>query len=101
MRLTEEQWQLVGSILPADVVREDGGGRPWSDRRKAFEGALLWKLRTGAPWPSGHGRGDHSFEVFMGRLLVSLTDDFLCNRFGEKACTAQLMCGFERGTVVQ
>jgi transposase len=49
MRLTDEQWKLVDSILPTDVVREDGRGRPWSDRRQAFEGAL-WILRTGAPW---------------------------------------------------
>jgi transposase len=39
----------VDSILPADAVRKDGRGRSWSDRRKAFEGAL-WILRTGAPW---------------------------------------------------
>lgn len=49
MRLTDEQWRIVESILPADSVRADGRGRPWSDRRKAFEGAL-WILRTGAPW---------------------------------------------------
>lgn len=49
MRLTDEQWEIVESILPADRVRADGRGRPWSDRRKAFEGAL-WILRTGAPW---------------------------------------------------
>ena len=49
MDLTDEQWKVVETILPADRVRADGRGRPWSDRRKAFEGAL-WILRTGAPW---------------------------------------------------
>src|SRR5580692_4544907 len=49
MDLTEEQWNIVESILPADPVRDDGRGRPWSDRRKALNG-VLWILRTGAPW---------------------------------------------------
>jgi transposase len=49
MDLTNEQWQLIETILPPDRVRADRRGRPWSDRRKALEGAL-WILRTGAPW---------------------------------------------------
>ena len=49
MDLTNEQWQLVQCILPEDTVREDGRGRPWSDRRKVLEG-VLWILRTGARW---------------------------------------------------
>ena len=49
MDLTEEQWKLVETILPADPVRDDGRGRPWSERRKVLEGAL-WILRTGARW---------------------------------------------------
>lgn len=49
MDLTDGQWKVVDAILPADPVRADRRGRPWSDRRKAFEGAL-WILRTGAPW---------------------------------------------------
>jgi transposase len=49
MDLSNEQWRLIDTIIPADPVRADGRGRPWSDRRKALEGAL-WILRTGAPW---------------------------------------------------
>lgn len=49
MDLTEEQWSAVSVILPADPVREDRRGRPWSDRRTVFNG-ILWILRTGAPW---------------------------------------------------
>ena len=49
MDLTDEQWKIVESILPADRIRADGRGRPWSDRRKTFEG-ILWVLRTGARW---------------------------------------------------
>ena len=49
MDLTQEQWSAVEKFIPADRVREDGRGRPWSDRRQAFNG-ILWILRTGAPW---------------------------------------------------
>jgi transposase len=49
MDLTEEQWNVVRAILPEDPVRPDGRGRPWSDRRRVFNG-VLWILRTGAPW---------------------------------------------------
>ena len=49
MDLTNQQWEVVQTILPADPVRPDGRGRPWSDRRKVLNGAL-WVLRTGAPW---------------------------------------------------
>jgi transposase len=49
MDLTEEQWNVVKKFIPQDAMREDRRGRPWSDRRKAFNG-ILWILRTGAPW---------------------------------------------------
>jgi transposase len=49
MDLTDEQWKTVEAILPEDPVRDDGRGRPWSDRRKVLNG-VLWILRTGAPW---------------------------------------------------
>jgi transposase len=49
MDLTDEQWKVVETILPRDHVRDDGRGRPWSDRRKVLNGTL-WILRTGAPW---------------------------------------------------
>ena len=49
MDLKDEQWDIVKTILPEDPVRDDGRGRPWSDRRKVFNG-VLWILRTGAPW---------------------------------------------------
>ena len=49
MDLTEAQWKAVKKFIPQDARREDGRGRPWSDRRRAFNG-ILWILRTGAPW---------------------------------------------------
>jgi transposase len=58
MDLTNEQWTLIDSLLPADRVRADGRGRPWTDRREVFNG-ILWILRTGAPWkdlPERYGK---------------------------------------------
>jgi transposase len=49
MDLTEQQWKVIKEFIPKDRVRADGRGRPWSDRRAAFNG-ILWILRTGAPW---------------------------------------------------
>src|SRR5258708_37638532 len=49
MDLPDEQWKIVSTILPEDPVRDDGRGRPWSDRRTVLNG-VLWILRTGAPW---------------------------------------------------
>ena len=49
MDITDEQWQVIETILPADRVRADRRGRPWSDRRTVLNG-VLWILRTGAPW---------------------------------------------------
>ena len=47
--LTDEQWDLIGPILPEVARRQDGRGRPWADRRAVLNG-VLWILRTGAPW---------------------------------------------------
>jgi len=55
MDMTEEQWNLIGTILPEDPVRRDKRGRPWSDRRDVLNG-VLWILRTGAPWKDLPGR---------------------------------------------
>ena len=58
MDLTNEQWNVVSEILPPDPVRADLRGRPWTDRRKTFDG-ILWILRTGAPWkdlPARYGK---------------------------------------------
>ena len=49
MDLTEAQWKVMKEFIPQDARREDRRGRPWSDRRRAFNG-ILWILRTGAPW---------------------------------------------------
>lgn len=43
--LTEAAWQAISPLLPGGSGR---GGR-WRDHRTVIN-AILWKLRTGAPW---------------------------------------------------
>ena len=83
MDLTDEQWNMVETILPEDPVRDDGRGRPWSDRRKVLSG-VLWILRTGAPWPDLPPRhGPYQ----TGRFISSAIDAFEVsqNEFGQMA----------------
>jgi transposase len=49
MDLTDEQWVVLGPLLPELPKRADGRGRPWRDAREVLNG-VLWVLRTGAPW---------------------------------------------------
>ena len=51
MDLTDEQWAAIRSSIP-EPEREGTtarGGRPWRDPRDVLN-AILWILRTGAPW---------------------------------------------------
>ncbi len=49
MDLTDEQWDIIKSIVPLEPRRSDGRGRPWKEARAVLNG-ILWILRTGAPW---------------------------------------------------
>jgi transposase len=49
MDLSENQWRAVVPLLPAEEIRKEGRGRPWRDPRDVLN-AVLWVLRTGAPW---------------------------------------------------
>lgn len=61
--LTDEQWALLQSLLPAE--RTGRPGRPWTAHRRVVN-AILWRTRTGAPWrdlPAGYG----SWKTVYGR----------------------------------
>ena len=47
--MSEKQWEKVQDLVPDGAVREDGKGRPWTDKRRVLEG-ILWIVKTGARW---------------------------------------------------
>jgi transposase len=49
VELTDEHWGLVEPFLFAPPRRTDGKGRPRIPSRPILD-AVLWILRTGAPW---------------------------------------------------
>jgi transposase len=49
MDLTDAQYTLIEPLLPKQVRRKDGKGRPPHTHRDVLNG-ILWVLRTGAPW---------------------------------------------------
>jgi transposase len=44
-RLTDDQWELIADVFPPPAKT----GRPRRDRRMVVD-AILWIVRTGAPW---------------------------------------------------
>jgi len=49
MRLRDEEWIIIQTLLPGPRVRKDGKGRPRRDDRGVLDG-ILWVLKTGARW---------------------------------------------------
>ncbi len=51
MDISEKQWEAIKGAFPKEEFRAPGpkGGRPWADPRQVLD-AILWVLRTGAPW---------------------------------------------------
>ena len=79
MDLTDQQWEVVKTILPEDPVRDDGRGRPWSDRRTVLNGAL-WILRTGAPWqdlPERYGPHQTAHRRFQNWVRSGVMEQLL------------------------
>ena len=79
MDLTNEQWTIVENLLPAEAVRADRRGRPWSDRRKVFNG-VLWVLRTGAPWqdlPPRYGSYQTAHRRFQNWVRSGVIENIL------------------------
>ncbi len=47
--LNDSQWAVLNPLIPEPSRRKDGRGRPRKNRRSVLN-AILWVLRTGAPW---------------------------------------------------
>lgn len=84
MDLTPAQWAVVEPFF-RPKRRTDGRGRPWQDTRAVLN-AVLWVLRTGAPWhdlPSRYPPYQTCHRRFqqwrrqgtLTRLLTALAED--------------------------
>ena len=49
MDTTNAHWALLEPLIPVKLRRKDGKGRPPTSPRPILD-AILWILRTGAPW---------------------------------------------------
>ncbi|MCA9647513.1 MAG: IS5 family transposase [Myxococcales bacterium] len=61
--LTDAQWEKIKELLPRDKAH---GGRPWRSHRQVIN-AILWVLRTGAPWrdlPARYGPWSTAYSRF-------------------------------------
>jgi transposase len=62
--LTDEEWALIGPLLPPERGR---GCRPAQDNRLYFEG-MMWMARTGAQWrhlPDEYGKWNSVFRRYL------------------------------------
>ena len=86
--LTDAQWHRIEDLLPS------GGhvGRPWNDHRRTIN-AILWILRTGAPWrdlPARYGAFT-SVHTRFTRWRDDGTWDRLCERLLDELDAAGLV----------
>jgi transposase len=49
MKLTNAQWEAVRECFPEEEFKTGGRGRPFRSVREVLD-AVLWIMRTGAPW---------------------------------------------------
>ena len=68
--LSDEQWRRVEGLLPG---LPESPGRS-GDNNRLFLEAVLWIVRTGAPWrdlPGRFGDWDSVFQRFNGQVSVN------------------------------
>ncbi len=80
-QLTDDEWEQIQGLFPAPSTT----GRPPRSRRQIVD-AILWILRTGAPWrdlPEEYGPWGTAWDLFdkwnadgtLDRILSSLRSD--------------------------
>lgn len=49
MELADKQWEVIEPLIPEGLSGPNRKGRPRRNSREVLD-AILWILRTGAPW---------------------------------------------------
>src|SRR5438045_3831966 len=71
--LTDTQWATLAPLLPPEKPRT---GKPNREHRQIVN-AMLWKLRTGAPWrdlPERYGSWSTAYSRFRRWRLAGIWD---------------------------
>lgn len=95
--LTDEQWDAIADLFPP---RQATGRKP-RDRRQIMD-AILWVLRTGAPWrdlPASFGPWQTAWDLFDKWNRDGLLLKILQRLQGDAALDDELWC--IDGTVVR
>lgn len=74
--LSDEEWSLIGPLLPAERGR---GCRPAGDNRPFFEG-MMWIARTGAQWrhlPEEYGKWNSVFRRYRRWVTTGVFEAML------------------------
>ena len=74
--LSDEEWSLIGPLLPAERGR---GCRPAGDNRPFLEG-MMWIARTGAQWrhlPEEYGKWNSVFRRYRRWATTGVFDAML------------------------
>ena len=100
--LTEAEWARLAPLLPP---QKPTSGRPAEDHRRILN-AIIWKLRTGAPWrdlPERYGSWSTVHSRFRRWRLAGLWDRVLAaiQRQADAAGQLDWDVHFVDGTVVR
>jgi len=74
--LSDEEWALIGPLLPPERGR---GCRPAQDNRRSFEG-MIWMARTGSQWrhlPDEYGKWNSVFRRYRRWIETGVFDAML------------------------
>ncbi len=74
--LSDEEWELIGPLLPSERGR---GCRPAGDNRPFFEG-MMWMARTGSQWrhlPDEYGKWNSVFRRYRRWVETGVFDAML------------------------
>lgn len=100
--LTDEQWERLKPLLPAQKART---GRPATDHRRILNG-ILWVLGTGAPWrdlPERYGSWSTVYSRFQRWRQAGIWDSVFAAVQREADAAGELDWGvhYVDGTVVR
>ncbi|MDR2574095.1 MAG: transposase [Desulfovibrio sp.] len=78
MDITNEQWERLAPLLPDTPKGPKGQGRPVLNEPRVILNAILWILRTSAPWKDLPERYTFNHTCFIDALMDKLPTELPC-----------------------